>query len=512
MRRLSRMDWAVIAIIAVFTVLRLALAALIGLGVDESYTVSVAHHLHLSYFDHPPLQYWITHLFMPLLGDGRAARLPFIALFAASSWLLYRLTQVLFDERAGLAAVLALSSSAYFSFGAGEFVLPDGPLLLAELAAALVLARALFPRRASPGSSADPPPRAALGPWLCAGLWVGVAGLSKYHAVLFAAGLTLYLLSVPQRRRLLAGPAPWAGLVVALLLMTPVIIWNVQHEWVSVVYQGGRARAQGGGVHPALVLANVLGQAIWVLPWIFVPLVLGAWRALRAGPGAERGWYCLCLALPTIVLFTAVPAWGALGLPHWQMPGWLMLYPVLGDYAARCLAGARLRRWAIACAVLVVAVAGGVTWEAATGEGRLLAPALFARGDPTLEALEWGALAEELRARGLLRPGMFVITTSWIDAGKIAQALHDRVPVLVFGADPKEFAFRVDPRLLLGHDAVLIERVPAAGVIEQRLRPYFGSLEQQAPFAFGRAGLPEIRLQLFLARDLEVPLPEPAWR
>src|SRR5215469_15341985 len=152
----------VLVIIAAFTLLRLVLAAVVGLGVDEAYSVSSAHELALSYFDHPPLQYWIAHLFLPVLGDGRGARLPFIALFAASSWLLYRLTQVLFGARAGVIAVLALNVSGFFTVAVGGWVLPDGPLVFALLGAALALARLLF---------ADPAPRTrALGLWLQTGV------------------------------------------------------------------------------------------------------------------------------------------------------------------------------------------------------------------------------------------------------------------------------------------------------------------------------------------------------
>ena len=186
---------AVLAIIAAFTVFRLILATALGLGIDEAYTVSVAHDLNLSYFDHPPLQYWIVHSFMPLFGDGRAARLPFIALFAGSCWLLYRLTRLLFGTQAGVVAVLALNCSAVFSLADGTWVLPDGPLIFALLAAALVLARYFFPE-----GKETPSPWTT---WLHAGFWIGVAGLSKYHALLFVAGLLLYLVSVPTRRHLL---------------------------------------------------------------------------------------------------------------------------------------------------------------------------------------------------------------------------------------------------------------------------------------------------------------------
>jgi len=111
MRSLPTADTAALAVIVAFTAMRIALDAVLGLGVDEAYTLSVAHDLNLSYYDHPPLQYWIAHLFMPLLGDGRAARLPFVAMFAVSCWLLYRLTQVLFGAAAGVAALLALNCS-----------------------------------------------------------------------------------------------------------------------------------------------------------------------------------------------------------------------------------------------------------------------------------------------------------------------------------------------------------------------------------------------------------------
>ena len=50
-------------IAAVFVACRLVTAASIGLGVDESYTISIAREWSLSYFDHPPLHLWIVHAF-----------------------------------------------------------------------------------------------------------------------------------------------------------------------------------------------------------------------------------------------------------------------------------------------------------------------------------------------------------------------------------------------------------------------------------------------------------------
>jgi hypothetical protein len=497
MRSPPAADTAALAVIAGFTALRIALNAVLGLGVDETYTLSVAHDLNLSYFDHPPLQYWIAHLFMPLLGDGRAARLPFVAMFAVSCWLLYRLTQVLFGAGAGLAALVVLNCSAFFTF-AGGWVLPDGPLMTALLAAALVLARRFF---AAEGASPAP-----LGTWLAAGFWLGVAALAKYHALLFALGLALFLATTPCYRSEWRRAAPWLGALLALLLSLPVIIWNAQHEWISIAYQAGRGRP-GGGLHAEYVLANIIGQAIWMLPWIFVPLVVASWRACRAGPSAPRSWYCLCLGLPTIALFTVTPLWGRLGLPHWQMPGWLMLYPLLGDYAVHSLGPAQLRRFGTVLASLLGLLTAILLAHATTGYGRILAPGLFAHGDPTLEAFEWSQLPEELRARGLLQPDLFLITTNWTYAGKIDQAVHDTLPVVVFGGNPKQFGFRYNPAEFVARDALVIGPVDAMEGIATRLRPYFSSIEELQPIALGRSGMAEIQLRPLRARSLLEPLP-----
>ncbi len=493
-------DAVTLGLIIVFLGLRLILAATLGLGVDESYAVANARELELSYFDHPPLHYWIAHAFMPLVGDGRALRLPFVVLFAGSSWLLYLLTRRLFGAWAGVWAVLALNLSAFFTLSAGGWLVPDGALIFFLLAAALTLANGFFPAGAAPS-----PWRS----WILAGICLGLASLSKYQAVLFGCGLLLYLVTVPGRRRVLLHPAPWAGALVALAIFSPVLVWNAQHGWVSFAYQGGRGLAHGG-LHVGNALANAAGQAVWILPWIFVPLAIAVWQALRTGRRQERSWYCLCLGLPTIVFFTVIPLWGDRGLPHWPMSGWLMLYPILGAYLDRLAAkGTAPRRWAFTAAALLVVLTAIAVGHAATGYGKLLLPAAFRHGDPTVEAIAWTPLRTALKARGYLdRKDMFVVAPNWMDAGRIDQALGGALPVTVFGdlTEAKNFAFRSDAKSWLGRDALIIGRVITPDR-EARLRPYFQSIEELAPLSFGRSGMREIELHIMLAKKLKMPLP-----
>lgn len=110
-------------------VLRVGLALTVGLGVDESYSLANARDLSLSYFDHPPLHLWIAHASGILLGYGRLARLPFIVMFAGTTWMMFRSTERLFGSAAGVWAALALNLAGFFTVAAGEWILPDGPLM-----------------------------------------------------------------------------------------------------------------------------------------------------------------------------------------------------------------------------------------------------------------------------------------------------------------------------------------------------------------------------------------------
>jgi hypothetical protein len=136
----------VLVIILATAAARIVLAVVNGLGVDEAYSVGNARILSLGYIDHPPLHMWIAGLAMRLAGSEGAlvVRLPFIALFAGSTWLMYRLGRVLHGERAGLWAAVWLNLAPVFSLVHAGGVLPDGPLIFCLLASANVVAGILF--------------------------------------------------------------------------------------------------------------------------------------------------------------------------------------------------------------------------------------------------------------------------------------------------------------------------------------------------------------------------------
>ena len=154
--------------------LRFALAASLGLGIDEAYTVATSRNVDWSYFDHPPLAWWLSAASTKLLGSQSAltARLPFIALSAATSALIYLLTSRLFDAKSGFYAALLMTLAPALGVTDGTFVLPDGPLLVALALGALCLLPLLEREKGASGLF-----------WLAGGFCAGLAMLSKFHFI-----------------------------------------------------------------------------------------------------------------------------------------------------------------------------------------------------------------------------------------------------------------------------------------------------------------------------------------
>ncbi len=430
---------------------------------------------------------------------------------------MYRLTARFFGEHAGALAALLMNISAVFSVTTGGWVLPDGPLMMFMLASVSIIANILFehPPESAPGEPQAPSwiDRLTTGSdtfrWVAAGIFAGLAMLSKYHGVFVLAGTFLFLLTSPRHRKWLARPGPYLGAIVALAMFTPVIAWNQEHGWASFAFQGGRAASRHGGLHLGPMLTTLAGQAAYVLPWIWVPLMVVLWNAARTGPRDPARWFFVCLGIGPIAAFTLIALRGDPGLPHWEAPGYLMLFPVLG---AAVVAPLERRdklahywlHWRVWGFVALVAV---LATQAATGWMERLDPSLFTRGDPTTDMVSWRELRPELDAKGMLAHGEFLAAPSWIQAGQAALGVGPDVPVICLCADPHHFFYMNDDRTFLGRDAVFVKKVKPSDDVIATYSPYFESFEAADTLVIHRAGAEVMRVWIYRARGFKKVFP-----
>ncbi len=485
----------VAALIGATLLLRLLLAATTGLGIDESYMVALSRDLQFGYFDHPPVAWWLTWAVTHLAGNEAplTVRLPFILLFAASTWLMYRLTADLYGERTGVWAALAFNIAPQFGVTSASWVLPDGPLIFSLLAAVFALQRALF------GS-----PSTAARWWIAAGLAAGVALLSKYSAVLTIAGAGLFLLTSPPHRVWLRRPQPYLAAALALGLFAIVVVWNIDHQWASFAFQGGRAT--GSAFRPWQPFAVLAGEAVFLLPWVWAVLIAGLVAAARAGRRRSRGWLLSCLAIGPLLLFALVSAWSEKRiLFHWAAPGYLMLFPLAGHWLSE--AGPKAARWIrigtaasagfVLLGVLLVGSEVRLNWLPETvGD-------IGGRHDPDMDAVDWISVRSDLERRGFMaRDDVFVAATRWMVAGKLDYALGGSLPVACLCADSREYGIVRPQTAQVGRDALIITPQLSLAEAQSAYGNRFDAIEELPPIPVMHGGKPALALRLFLGHRL----------
>jgi Dolichyl-phosphate-mannose-protein mannosyltransferase len=479
--------WWLTVLLATTLAGRLLLAAFVGLGIDEAYTVATAKTFELSTFDHPPLAWWMARIGRVFGADNSVlVRLPFLLLFSLTTWFAYLAGRDLFNPRAGLFAAVTLNLAPVIGWTTGTFILPDGPLIAAMLGALACVVRALF------GPEAD-----AAKWWFLTGIAAGFACLSKLHGVFLFAGVGLFILTSPQHRHWIWQPWPYLAVLISAVMFTPVILWNMQHEWASFAFQAGRARvatlAIGNG------LAAIGGQALFLAPWVWAAIVFSAGRAAWTGPADARAWLLFCLGLGPVAVFTALAFTGSKTLFHWAAPGYLFWCILVGRDLDRDSAAGQPRamRWlksslvAIGSILAIVLVISRLSWPPTA----LLAKVPY----PLDETVSWAPLRTELLKRGLDRDASYVAAVRWHEAGRLGVALDGSLEVRCLCEDARSFGVLYGNQPPPGKVALIISPNLSLETTKDLLGTSFKHIAQLEPVIIRQGGKPLHRLNVYRA-------------
>jgi dolichol-phosphate mannosyltransferase len=212
-----------LVLITATVAVRLVYLGLPELMEQEAYYWNYAQHPALSYLDHPPMVAGLIWLGTKLFGVSEfGVRIAAFICWSITAFFSYRLTKELFGKSAAIGAVLLLSVLPLY-FGVGFLMTPDAPLHAAWSALLYFLYRALIDHRSKA--------------WLGVGVSLGLGMLSKYTIVLLGPAILCFMLFDRKARSWFLKPEPYVAVILALILFLPVIIWNIQHDWVSFLFQ-----------------------------------------------------------------------------------------------------------------------------------------------------------------------------------------------------------------------------------------------------------------------------------
>ncbi len=372
------------------------------IAADEAYYWEWSRRLDLAYYDQGPGVAWYLRAFTTIFGDTQLA-LKTAALAASLIALcFYYLTLRRLDlSPTGRLLALAIVVFAPGLFGGSMLIMHDSPLMIAWSAGLYFSVRWIQDRSRT---------GALLAIFVC----VALGALAKHTMLFFAAGFALWIFTDRRELGLLARPVFWGGVALAFALVSPMFIWNAQHNWdgVSAIIH---LRSSGGVAASSGVAPYIAGQLLAFSPiWLALFVVLAFAQAWASRPGRADNaplapeWRFLWLNAIMLPAFFFVFSFSRQIQANWTFPSYLAMGLLLAhavapaatlarrtDLSARLLRGAFYFGWIPVLALNIFAFASVPITRALN----LNVPAYFVPGYRTLGFAEAVREIEALRDR-----------------------------------------------------------------------------------------------------------------
>lgn len=411
----------IIKILIVSGIFKLFLAMSIPLTLDEAYATAVAREYSLSFFEHPPISFWLPVLAADLTGVNATFvyRLPFLLIGLGITWMLFLIGREIGGSRVGVWSAVLFCAAPSLFLASGVWAVPDGPLNLASTIVVYFLVRIAKFDGTAP-----------LRLWVYGGIAMAFALASKYQAAWLPVGVLLFMVLHPVGRRWFLQPGVYLAGVIGLTGLLPVLIWNAGHDWVTFRFHGDRVT---GGLHLGHFGAMLSVQAIYLLPTGMFVAVMGFWHGLRNRLRADV-YLLVFLAAGPILIFNYINLTSTASLAHWSMPGWLIAFPLAalwligrGELAIR-----RFWRWMVGMLAVVWLVLLLLVGQANTG---WFTRPFYDRPpdwDNTISLFDFNDLKPELIKRGLWQNTEVFMANSWAYGGLLDSFMGSEKPMRIF--------------------------------------------------------------------------------
>ena len=277
---------------------------------EEAYYWMWSRHLALCYFDHPPIIAWIIRLFTSVLGHSVfAVRFPALLSHTLTAITLFWCTWRITRDRVTASLAGGFFTVTLFFAATATIAIPDSYLFLFW---SLTLWLTIEATRKD---------RQRL--WLAVGVTLGLCMLTKFHGILLALAVFMYLLIAKRQRHHLQSGWFYLGILTAGLLTVPISIWNLQEGWPTLGFQlAGRHKYVFGT--PVYFLEMLASPLAYIGPVLFPLSVAGVVWGFRKGLREKKDdllFLSLAAALPYV--FFLVPSLFIKIDPQWAAPGFL---------------------------------------------------------------------------------------------------------------------------------------------------------------------------------------------
>ncbi len=293
----------------------------LDLSPDEAHYWEWSRRLDLSYYSKGPMIAYLIYLGTSIFGDTVfGIRIMAVIFSILSSILLYSLGKNIYDEKVGLSSAILMQIVPLFSTFGVLFTI-DSPFIFFWMLSLFLFWRAINRNALCVMSNEfkENSFDSSLVYWRFLCLSIGLGLLTKYTMAFFYLCAFLFLLLSKEDRRLLLTKGPYIAFIISLLVFSPVIIWNVKHDWVTFKHTAGQAHIEEGiQISLKSFLEFFSSQLGVITPLLLILMAVSVWRLRKKREGAFLFWF----SIPVIAFFL-LKGMQAKVQANWALPGYL---------------------------------------------------------------------------------------------------------------------------------------------------------------------------------------------
>lgn len=301
----------------------------LDLSHDEAHYWEWSRRLDLSYYSKGPMISYLIYIGTLIFGNSVfGIRIMAIIFSALSSIFLYILGKNLYDEKVGLFSAIILQIIPLFSTYGVIFTI-DSPYIFFWILSLLLFWKAISSQSKVGIQESEVTKEIKKESqisklksqiyWCLLGLFVGLGLLTKYTMAFFYLCALLFLLFTKETRRYLFKKEPYIGLIISLIVFSPVIIWNANHEWVTLKHTVGQAHIADGFQLSLRCLFDFIGSQFGVItPLLLIFMAISIWKLRKNLKGAFLYWF----SIPIIIFFILKSIQGKVQA-NWALPGYI---------------------------------------------------------------------------------------------------------------------------------------------------------------------------------------------
>lgn len=336
--------WLILFLL-VLTALRLALGGRMELSPDETYYYQWSQRLDWAYYSKGPGVALAIRAGTALLGpteQGVRLLSPLLAL--GTSLVLFGAARRFYGPNVATWAVVMLNLTPIFNVG--------GLVMTIDALSIFFWGAALW----SFWLALERSPKFSLY-WPLTGALIGLGFLAKYTNAVELIAIILVLALTPKLRREFVRPGFWVMLAIALVAALPPLVWNANHDWITVEHlrKGGSLDSKFA-VHPTELLAFVGTQFGVYSPLLFGAMMAALYWGCREMKENFKVKFLVLFSLPLLVMYAVISLKKA-GQPNWTAPSFVSLGILATAYwyelAQRSSRARKFVGWALGLALVM---------------------------------------------------------------------------------------------------------------------------------------------------------------